>query len=486
MTAAKQSRVTGALALMISQSLVLLLGYITHPLVGRVLGPRQYGIYGVVLAVQTIAGLLLTLGVPTSLSRYVAQNESQAQGILRQALKLQTLITLVVSGLTLLLAPIIATVLDDTTLTPLLRFVALVVFAQSFYNIFTQFLSGMHRFNRQAVLTTFYAVVKLISAVGLLFVIGVYGAFAGFGIGGILAAGLGWFWARRMGGDKPSSVPTKSLLSFASLYVLTLFGLQIVMSLDLFMVKAFLHDDTLAGFYSAASTLGRIPYLLLQGIAFVILPSVSALTKPGADHNTAASFIRDTLRYLIGLIVPATALAAATSENLVTLFFSAQYAPASAPLTILMIGLGALAFYLLITNIVAGAGKAHVSLFVTMIMVAVSALAGYILIPRYNTIGAAWQTSIASVLGLVILSFYTFKTFRIPVPVISTANILIASSVAVSLTYLWQATPLTLIPQYIAAFLVYGAVLWLLGEIKPRDRHLVSRLHPKLKWIARY
>lgn len=485
MTTAKQSRVTGALALMIAQALVLLLGYITHPLVGRILGPKQYGIYGVVLAVQTIAGLLLTLGVPTSLSRYVARNENQAQGILRQALKLQAFITLVVSGLTLLLAPVISSVLDDTTLTPLLRFVALVVFAQSFYNIFTQFLSGMHRFNRQAVLTSFYAVIKLISAVSLLFVIGVYGAFAGFGIGGILAAGLGWFWARRMGGDKPSSVSTKSLLSFASLYVMTLFGLQIVMSLDLFMVKAFLHDDTLAGFYNAASTLGRIPYLLLQGIAFVILPSVSALTRPGADHDTAAGFIRDTLRYLIGLIVPATALAAATSENLVTLFFSARYTPASAPLTILMVGLGALAFYLLITNIVAGAGRAHVSLIVTVLMVAVSAIAGYILIPRYDTIGAAWQTTIASIFGLAILSIYTFKAFRIPVPVVSTINVLLASAVAVLLTYLWPATPITLIPQYIIAFMIYGAVLWLLGEIKPRDRELIARLHPRLKWFAR-
>lgn len=480
----KQSRVTGALALMIAQALVLLLGYITHPWVGRVLGPEAYGVYGIVLAVQSIAGILLTLGVPMSISRFVARHEEEARSILKQTIRLQAGVAALVSAATFLLAPLIAHLLKDDSLTRLIQFIAVVVFLQPFYMVFTQFLSGMHHFNKQAMLTSFYAVIKLISAISLIYVIGVYGAFAGFALGGVAATILGWWWARRIGGERPSHLRAQDFLAFAGTYVLIVMGLQVVMSLDLFMVKALLESDVEAGFYNASSTIARIPYMLLQAIAFILLPSVSALTKPGASRDKAAAFIGDTLRYLIGLIVPSVALAAATSKSLITLFFSAQYVPAAASLTILIIGLGALAFFLLIVNIVAGAGRAKVGLGITAAMVILSAIVGTILIPKFGLIGAAWQTTLSGLLGLAILSAYTFKTFKIPLPVKSTVNILLASAAAVGVTYLWKATPVTLIPQYILAFAVYGLVLAILKEIRPSDRRLIAKIHPRLTWIA--
>ena len=59
----------------------------------------------------------------------------------------------------------------------------MVLLLQFGYPVFVQFLCGMHRFNRQAMLTSVYAVIKLIGALSLIFIFGVYGAFAGFAIG---------------------------------------------------------------------------------------------------------------------------------------------------------------------------------------------------------------------------------------------------------------------------------------------------------------
>lgn len=480
----RQSRVTGAVAVTAAQALVLLLGYITHPWVARVLGPEAYGVYGVVLAVQSIAGILLTLGVPISISRFVARHEDQARSILKQTVRLQAIVALFVSAATLALAPLIAHLLRDDSLAHLIQFIALVIFLQAFYMVFTQFFSGMHQFNKQALLTSFYAVIKLVGAISLIYYLGVYGAFAGFALGGLAAAALGWWWSRSAGGHQPSTLEAKDFLSFAGIYVLIVMGLQLVMSLDLFMVKALLASDIEAGFYNASSTIARIPYMLLQAIAFILLPSVSALTKPGASRDTAVSFISDTLRYLIAIIVPSVALAAATSKSLITLFFSSQYIPAASSLTILIIGLGALAFFLLIVNIVAGAGRAKVGLAITAVMLAVSAALGAVLIPAFGLLGAAWQTTIAGLAGLAILSAYTFKTFRIPLPIKSTANILTATVAAVGVTYLWEASPLTLVPQYILAFGAYILVLVILKEIRPADRKLIAKIHPKLQWLA--
>ena len=480
----RQSRLTGAAALIVAQACVLLFGYVAHLWIGRTLGPGPYGIYGVVLSIQTIAGLVLTLGVPMAVSRFVAQDEPHARSILYHALKIQGGIALVVTLALSLAAPLIAGALGDAALTAYIQFAAAVIFLQAFYQLFIQFASGMHYFNRQAALTILYATAKLASALILIYFIGVYGAFSGFAVGAIVATAVGWYWTRRLGGRQPHRLPLRPFLLFAGTYVLILIGLQLLISLDLFMVKAYLGDDTAAGLYNAAVTLSRIPYMLLQGLTFVLLPSISALTKSGASREQAANFTRDVLRYLIGLIVPGAALAAATSESLLGLFYSADYTPAASALTILMVGLSSLAFYLLLANIVSGAGRARVALGLTGIILAVSAATGVSLVPRFGLIGAAWQTTIAGLVGLVLISAYTFRAFKIPVPIRSITNIVIATIAAVAITYVWQASPATLLIQYAVAAVVYLLVLLLLGEVSAADRRYVAALHPKLQWLG--
>lgn len=481
--AKQQSRITGAVFVVGAQAVVLVLGYVTHLIIGRLLGPGPYGVYGVVLSIQTIFGLFLTLGVPVAVSKYVAQDDTSAQSILRHGLKLQILIGIGLGLLVLVLSPVLARILGDASLAPYIAFSATVIFAQALYPVYTQFFGGMHFFSRQGLLTALYAIVKLCGAVSLIYVFHVYGAFAGFLIGGLAAAALGWYWTRNVGGSNKSTLSTKAFLSFAGIYALVLVGLQILISLDLFMVKALLHNNVATGYYNAAVTLSRISYMMLQSLGFIVLPSVAKLTSPGASHDEAAKFISDTIRYLIALIVPSIALAAATSKPLILLFYSSAYISAAPVLTILMVGLGAIAFYLLLTNIVAAAGKAGICVWITAGMIILSAALGALLISRFGLMGAAWQTTITGIVGLGVMAIYTFSSFRIPIPFKSTINILIASAVAIVPTYLWQATPLTLFPQYAVVGLVYILALFLLREVRSEDIARLRSVPVINKWI---
>jgi stage V sporulation protein B len=480
-----QSRLTGAIFLMAAQAVVLLLGYITHPIIGRLLGPGSYGIFSLVLSVQSIFGLFLTLGVPVAIARFVAQDEAHAQSILRQGSRIQIVVAITLAGLVAAASPLIAWLLNDRALTTYLAFTAIIIFCQALYPVYAPYLSGMHRFNKQAALTTLYAVAKLAGALALIYFFQVYGALAGFAVGGLAAALIGWFWTRSIGGRAPTKLHRPAFLSFAGMYVLILVGLQVLISLDLFMVKAILKDNILTGYYSSSVTLSRISYMLLQALGFVLLPSVAKLTQPGSSRREAAQFISATIRYLIALIVPAVALAAATSKPLLILFFSKEYIPAAASLTILMVGVGSLAFYLLLSNVVSGAGKPQVSLYIISGLIVMSSALGSWLIPAYGLVGAAWQTTITSLVGLTIISAYTFKKFAIPVPLRSTINILVATAVAVSITYAWQATAITLLPQYVVVGLIYILVLFILQEVTPDDRQRIAHIHPALSWVAK-
>jgi O-antigen/teichoic acid export membrane protein len=327
----------------------------------------------------------------------------------------------------------------------------------------------------------------LIGAITLVYALGVYGALSGFIIGGVAATGIGWYWTKTSSSNKRQlPFPVKAFLSFAGVYVFTLAGLKALMSLDLFMIKAMLQDDDQTGFYNAAVTLSRISYFLLQGLSFVILPSVSALTKSGTSHTNAAAFIKDILRYLIALIVPSITFAAATSAGLINLFFAPNFLPAADALTILMVGIGALGFYLLLANVVAGAGKATIGLYIIIASIALSYILGLFFIPRFGLIGAAWQTTIAALLGLAALASYTFHTFRIPVPVKSTLNVALASALAVSVTFVWHVSPPFLPLQYIVLFAIYGIVLLFLREVTEIDKLRLARLHPAFQRITKY
>jgi stage V sporulation protein B len=476
-----QSRISGAIYLTFAQAILLILGWITHPLIGRLLGTASYGIYGIVLSVQSIIGLFLTLGVPMAISRYVAQDPDHAKSTLWQGLKIQLSFAFIVASVTFLASSLISKSLGDPSLTNYFRFISLVIFLQCGYPIFIQYFSGLHLFNKQALLIIIYAIIKLAGAILLIFVLDIYGAFGGFAIGGLVAALLGYYWTKGLGGESPKKLPLKSFLSFAGSYVFILFGLQLLISLDLFMVKAILQDNVAAGHYNAAVTLSRIPYLLLQGLSFVLLPSVSSLTKPGASQVKATQFISNTLRYLIAIIIPGALLAATTSKNLIILFFSSDYLPASSSLTILMIGLSSLAFFLLLANIIAGAGRPTVALLVTLLTLIISSILGYVLIPRLGIYGAAWQTAISGLVGLIILSIYTFKSFQIPVPFKSTVNIVISSCVAVIPTYIWSVKPIFLPLQYLVLLSLYVFTLFLLREIKKSDLDMIRNSHPLVK-----
>ncbi|MCK4965330.1 MAG: oligosaccharide flippase family protein, partial [Dehalococcoidia bacterium] len=54
----------GTLYLMVAAGVFLVSGYVIHFWLGRYLGPESYGLFGIVLALMTIADLLLISGWP--------------------------------------------------------------------------------------------------------------------------------------------------------------------------------------------------------------------------------------------------------------------------------------------------------------------------------------------------------------------------------------------------------------------------------------
>jgi len=76
---------------MLSKLIYLFCGYIIYIVIGRVLGPNNYGIFGVVFALLNIVYLFLKSGVPQSTAKYIAGDESNAYPVMMAALRIQLL-----------------------------------------------------------------------------------------------------------------------------------------------------------------------------------------------------------------------------------------------------------------------------------------------------------------------------------------------------------------------------------------------------------
>lgn len=474
----RTTRLSGAAHLAVSQTVLIALGYVTHVLVGKIGGPPLYGVYGVVLSLMTIVNMLLTLGIPTATSKETAEDEANSGGVFVSAVRLQLLFAFVLSFGTLLFADAIAELLKDQKLAPIIRFTAFIYPATALYSLLSNYFNGLHAFSAQARLTILYSLAKLTGSVGLLFLFrSVPGALSGFIAGGLTATAIGLPQAlKTVRGRIRATVPARRLFVFAGTFVGMSIALQILMSLDLFLVKRLLADDTLVGYYNAATTIARIPYFILQGLGFVLLPSVAKLFKE--NPLAARSFIKAVFRYLYLALLPMTALAAGTSKALLTLFFSAAYQPAARPLTILAIALGCLSAFYLLSTIAAGAGKPRVPLMISWLLVPVALVVGTILIPRYALTGAAATTLGVSVVGATILALYMYLRFRLTFPLATLARGALATMVAVLPTY-FVSPPILVLPLwYILLFAAYGLSLVALGEIRQEDWKQVQRLIP--------
>ena len=146
--------------LSLSEIVFNLAGYIIHSAMGRILGPSDYGRFGLVVTLTTMVIVLIGNGIPTAMSKYLSETFEKAPekiyGIRRAAAKLQFFLMGSLTVVFFLMAPLIAALLNDPGLTPLFQLSALIIpaFSAASFNAF--FFTGLHYFNGASSQFSFY------------------------------------------------------------------------------------------------------------------------------------------------------------------------------------------------------------------------------------------------------------------------------------------------------------------------------------------
>jgi len=408
-----------SLWLILSELSFNLSGYFIHAFLGRFLGPAEYGRFGIIVTFSTMIVVLIGRGIPIAMSKYLSEIKKEelpqkASLIKNIALKEQLRIALLLTIVYWLLSPFFSFLLKDSTLTPLFRLSSFAIITFSLATFFVYYYNGIEAFGRQAFLKFFRAFFR----VGMVVTLGFFFQTKGAIWGQILAPFFVFLFALILDpfrqvpphpiSQEEKSLLKKKLLHFAWPITLFLIFYELMISLDLYLVKAFLQNDEQTGIYNAALTVGRLPYYAFYFLTFLILPKIShSLSKKNRAHTE--KIMRNLFRFLIFLLLPTITLTSFFAPSLLEFFYGTAYLPATAPMQILTWGVGFLTVFHILVSALNGSGKNTIPMWLALGGMLANALLNFFFIQKWGLLGSAWATTLVAFFSMLLTIFYAQK-----------------------------------------------------------------------------
>ncbi|CAG0962798.1 hypothetical protein METP3_00948 [Methanosarcinales archaeon] len=453
----------GTLYFILVQIVFLASGYAIHAGVGRMLGPELYGTFGVVISIVTMFNLILITGLPQAASRYIAMNRENTIAVKKAASKIMLYLSLGFFLLYFLLADMISSLLLDLELAFYIRISAIIIPIYAFYSLYAGFLNGLREFGKQAIAMFFYNIAKVVGVFALVLLgFSVTGAIAGFALAPLIGLIVAGYYFKDEGIE--NRFKQKELLDFALPVIISSVAFTALMSLDLFFVKRIIAGDDV-GYYTAASNLSRLPFYALTAMGTALFPAIAA----SGSKEQIENYLTDAMRYLLIMLFLIVALISATSENLVTLFYSSKYTPAALPLNILIFGLGFLTLFSIFTMVITASGRAKAAMLLSMAMLPVAFAANAVLVPVYGLVGAAVATTVAGFLAFIIALFYVQRIAGKVADPGSVLRIGLASVIIFILMSQIHISTILLPVLYIGMSILYFGILVIMREVGMKD-----------------
>jgi stage V sporulation protein B len=464
-------------------------GFIVHAAAGRILGPADYGIYGLIVTLTILIASLVGNGIPIAMSKFLSSALAKDRDSIR-AIKIKSAIgqIMLMGSITAVFffgAPLIAWLLRDPTLTRLLRISAFIIPCFSADSFYFYYYTGIHQFNMQSILKGLRSVMRIAIIVGLGYFFALEGLIAGYifvPLSVFLTALIidRLIYARRFPGQPGKEFEIKKVMRYALPITGFLVLYEAMISLDLFAVKSLLRDDYLTGIFNGALTISRIPNYLFYALTIVLLPVISH-SAASEDRQKTNAAVAKSLRIMTMLLVPAVALIIAYAAPLMAFFFGAEYAFGGPILQILAVGVGLLTLFYVMSFAFQGAGLTHIPLRIALFGMVLNAALNLILVPIYGPQGSAIATFITALFVIAVFSYHLKNDFNATLPILSILKMLFAGSAIFTLALFLPSRNLLFIPSGALLFTVYLAILYFTRELASSDIALAKSLIPGIK-----
>ena len=480
----------GVIFIALAKLYFMVAGYAIYFTLPRLLGTEvQWGNYLLVVGLVSVIDNVIVTGTIQGVSRFTAQDDSLAQAVKRAALKVQLVLGGGITAAYLIAAPWIAAWERDPGLTNLYRLSAGIMFCYAFYAVFVGSLNGQRQFGRQAALDASFATLRAAAILGFAAAgWGVAGAIGGFVAAAVVILMVSAAWVgipRDTGG---ATFPASRIWRFMlGLFLYTL-CLNLVMRVDLFLLKRVAGTlgsgeegksmaelaSAYAGYYGTAQSLAFIPYQAILAVAFVIFPLISRSTFED-DLDSTRAYIRQTLRFSFIFAAGVAVVFMANPEAVINVPYQDRYRVGGEALRILAGGMICFSVFTIVNTILNGAGHTRDAIVSGLVTLIASAVANSLLIPRAGSplealTVAAWATTGAQALGMLVSVVLIHRRFAASFPLGTLVRVPLAMAAAMALGAAWpEHSKLVTLVECVVVMGAYYVVLALLREFRAQD-----------------
>jgi stage V sporulation protein B len=489
---------SGASIILTGAVLGRILEFITRTLLGRHLGPGDFGLLNSAIALLSILAVIVSLGLPTGIVRFIGRYKGKEKSEIIPELVHDTfwLITFVafLAGSVLWFSNewLAIHLLNEAAMAPLLRQAAIALPLVTILSLISALFQAERKSKSYVLVNNFFLPLTRLSGVVLAVALGwalyrtssiyIVGALVipliiGFILIGRIPFSL---WAANI----PKTKNLVSLIRFSlPLLVGALFGLAIWQVDLLLLQREWGAEET--GLYAAALTIGRLPGMILVAFSFVLAPVAAELYSAGRVARMRHLYER-TVEALFLLALPITAIIILFAAQLLQLLFGAAYVTAAPVLRILAAG-----FFL--QAITGPNGNTLIMMGYSRRYLVYTAIAGLVtiglyllLITRLGKTGAALATVAGILLLNGIFAWQLYRTAGInPLRAMRLAlfvPLILALTAALMIERLTGhlAPPWLMLPVLIAIFLIlYISFAILFQMVRPQELQAIRKLISK-------
>lgn len=462
----------------VTQFLLKFRGLIAIPLIVKLLGTSQYGVWVQTLALVDVSSSLVGLNLYHPLVRFLAEKPTRGKSIY-STLMTATVAASVLGGLVVYMGAgqISQFMLGDSSYGWHIRAGSLLVLC---YNVRLVNLNAYRAIGRLKE----RSLVELLSTAGLLLSIGLllwngYGLLDVLLFMGVWEGVLALLLTTRLSRIIGWGALDKGILLRALSYALPLLpaGLSILLldRGDRLVIGYYLGSKAV-GIYSANYALAGLLMLLQTPLQITLFPKVSALWETRRD--SAVRYISVSNKLFLTLAIPFAVGLPVIARALLSRFGNEEIAAGSGVMTFLVsAGVVLWGVSIMQAQIFYGARRTLAVGMVTMAAAVLNLILNWLLVPVWGTSGAAFSTLVCYFLTCVVFYFFSRRTAKVEFYWLHILKCIAgALLMATLLRVMMKAWPGAVIPAIIVGSLFYFASLWLMRAIAPAEIEVVRGL----------
>ncbi|MEM2954845.1 MAG: flippase [Candidatus Nanoarchaeia archaeon] len=458
-------------------------------ILARFLLPEGYGIYSIVLSVSMIFFTFTDLGVNSALIRYVShtltKNKSKAHSYYSYLLKIKFLLTLLVSFVLAILAPVISLyVFNNPLLKMPLMISAFYIFILSIESFYASIFYIAKKISYISIREVLNQTLRIIFALGVFYFVSssfyVSGLFISFIFVSFILTMFSLFYTKRL---IPEIFEKTSFETIEKVRILKFIGLITIASIssiffsyiDSIMLGIFLKPE-FVGYYKAA-------FALIAGVSSILFAPISILLPifTNLSKIKLRLSVNNISKYLTIFTIPSSFGILVLGKYFLRSFYGYSYLPASLPLSFLAFLLIPSLYVSIFLSLFSAKEKPEIFAKLLIFASILNIILNYIFIKTLLNISEIWATAGAAIATLIswlvysCLSFYhakkeigiKFSFAYLVKPLI--ASIVMAGFLLCTSRLIEDMTFIHGLLEVFAGMLVYFIIMFLLNGVTKKD-----------------